>query len=92
MTERSAVCSICVTIWAVVHPGCFSLSRAATPAAKGAEKLVPLSVHWPPPGTVETMSTPGAATPTKLPVWEKAARSLFRSEEATASTPSKAAG
>lgn len=49
-------------------------------------------MHWPFPGTVETMSTPGAATPTNSPAWENAARSLLRSEEATARTPGKAAG
>ncbi|CAM5604835.1 hypothetical protein SNARM312S_06477 [Streptomyces narbonensis] len=90
--DRVAVCSIRVTIWAADQSGYLARSRAATPVTYGAEKLVPLSTHWPPPGTVETMSTPGAATPTKVPGWEKAARSLFRSEEATARTPGKAAG
>ena len=65
---------------------CFCLRRAAVPATYGAEKLVPWSTQLPPSGTVETMSTPGAAMSTKGPDWEKGARSLFRSEAATART------
>ncbi len=38
------------------------------------------------------MSTPGAATPTNSPDWENCARSLLRSEAATARTPSYEAG
>jgi hypothetical protein len=63
------------------------LISAARPATYGAEKLVPLSEQWPPLGTVEIMSTPGAATPTNSPDWEKEARSLLRSDAATARTP-----
>ncbi len=70
------------------------IRRAATPAAYGAAKLVPWSTQLPPLGTVETMSTPGAAMSTKEPAWEKGARSLLRSEAPTARTLefSKAAG
>ncbi len=89
---RCAVCSILARTWSGFQSGCSPTSRAATPATYGAEKLVPLSRHWPLLGTVESMSTPGAAMSTKSPYWEKSARSLLRLEAPTASTVGKAAG
>ncbi len=68
---RCAVCSIQARTWLGFQSLCAPTSSAASPATYGAAKLVPLSTHCPPRGTVESMSTPGAATSTKSPYWEK---------------------
>src|SRR5690606_37820320 len=69
-----------------------SRARAAVPATNGAAIDVPDWMRCPPPGQVERIMSPGAATSTQSPTEENPARRSPGVVAATASTPGDAAG